>query len=70
MSLLKICLNEMTRSELMTAAWLKRRDNFLEKYRELVLELVLVEMTQPDSPKRPTQKYRLTRQGEEFLEGK
>jgi len=70
MALLKICLNEMNRSELMIAVGLKGRDNFLKKYLEPALDLGLIEMTQPDSPKSPTQKYRLTRQGKEFLERK
>jgi len=28
----------------------------------------LIEMTQPESPRSPTQKYRLTEQGRNFLE--
>lgn len=66
-ALLKICLNEMNRSELMNALELKGRDNFLKKYLEPALDLGLIEMTQPDSPKSPTQKYRLTGKGRESL---
>ena len=40
---------------------LKHRPSFLANYLRPVLEAGLVEMTQPDSPKCPTQKYRLKR---------
>lgn len=39
------------------------RRNFLEKYLTPAIELGLVEMTQPNSPRSPTQKYRLTEKG-------
>ena len=35
---------------------------------DALLEAGLVEMTQPDSPKSPTQKYRLTEAGKSLLE--
>ena len=34
-----------------------------------LLESGLVELTQPDSPRSPTQKYRLTKKGRAYLEG-
>lgn len=51
----------------MNALELKGRDNFLKKYLEPALSLGLIEMTQPDSPRSPTQKYRLTAKGKKLL---
>ena len=42
------------------------RRNFLEKYLTPSIELGLVEMTQPNSPRSPTQKYRLTAKGKKL----
>lgn len=39
------------------------RRNFLEKYLTPAIDLGFVEMTQPNSPRSPTQKYRLTAKG-------
>ena len=47
----------------MMALKLGGRRNFLEKYLTPSIELGLVEMTQPNSPRSPTQKYRLTPKG-------
>ena len=46
------------------------RRNFLEKYLSPAMEAGLVEMTQPDSPRSPTQKYRLTEVGIKALEAR
>ena len=67
-SLLRTCLRETNRSELMNALELKGRDNFIKRYLEPALALGLIEMSQPDSPKSPTQKYRLTAKGQQWLE--
>ncbi len=40
---------------------LTHRPSFLANYLRPALETGLVEMTHPDSPKSPTQKYRLKR---------
>jgi len=55
--------DEMARSELMNALSLKDRVNFSRKYLEPALSQQLIEMTQPESPQSPTQKYRLTEKG-------
>jgi ATP-dependent DNA helicase RecG len=68
MSLLIISQGEMNRAELMKALNLKGRDNFLKKYLDPALNLGLIKMTQPDSPKSPTQKYCLTEKGKQILE--
>jgi predicted HTH transcriptional regulator len=49
-----------SRAKLMASLSLKDRVNFTRNYLEPALALELIEMTQPDSPKSPTQKYRLT----------
>lgn len=60
---------EMTVLELMAALKLGGRRNFLEKYLSPAIDAGLVEMTQPDSPRSPTQSYRLTAFGAECEAG-
>ena len=67
--LLMVIKGEMTRGGLMAALGLKDRANFMKNYLESSLGENFVEMTQPDSPKSPTQKYRLTEKGKRCLEG-
>ena len=43
------------------------RPTFVYDYLQPAIQVSLVEMTQPDSPKSPTQKYRLTSKGRAFL---
>ena len=62
-ALLESLDGEKMRSQLMATLSLKDRVNFSENYLEPSLKLELIEMTQPDSPKSPTQKYRLTTKG-------
>ncbi len=66
--LLKVIKGEMNRSELMQAVALKDRVNFSKNYLEPAIRGNMVEMTQPDSPKSPTQKYRLTDRGRDVVE--
>ena len=61
--LLRVLAGEMSVLEMMAALKLGGRRNFLEKYLTPAIEFGLVEMTQPDSPRSPTQKYRLTSKG-------
>ena len=61
--LLKVFKSDMSVLEMMGALKLGGRRNFLEKYLSPAIELGLVEMTQPNSPRSPTQKYRLTEKG-------
>ncbi len=60
---MKALKGEMSVMEMMMALKLGGRRNFLEKYLSPAIELGLVEMTQPNSPRSPTQKYRLTPKG-------
>ena len=63
MRLLKVLKSDMSVLEMMGALKLGGRRNFLEKYLSPAVDLGLLEMTQPDSPRSPTQKYRLTAKG-------
>lgn len=66
--LLLACVGELSRSQLMKEVKLTDRVNFRESYLNPALEAELIEMTQPDSPRSPTQKYRLTPLGKQMLE--
>ena len=59
---------EMTVLQMMAAVKLGGRRNFLERYLSPAVDAGFVEMTQPDSPRSPTQRYRLTEKGAEALE--
>ena len=67
--LIKVFKGEMSVIDMMIALKLGGRRNFLEKYLSPAIELGLVEMTQPGSPRSPTQKYRLTAKGLKAKEG-
>ena len=64
--LLRVFKGDMSVLEMMGALKLGGRRNFLEKYLSPAIELGLVEMTQPNSPRSPTQKYRLTEKGKDM----
>ena len=66
--LLSVISKEHSISELMTLLQLSGRRNFIEKYISPVLKDGLIEMSQPNSPNSPTQKYRLTTRGEQVKE--
>ena len=53
--------------EAMKRLGLSHRPTFLYTYLQPALKSGLVEMTQPDSPKSPTQKYRLTAKGRQWM---
>lgn len=53
---------------LMEKLELNSRDKFLKNYLTPALEAGLVEMTQPNSPNSPTQRYVLTEEGRKLLE--
>lgn len=67
-NLLDVASGERSRSQLMAALSLKDRVNFSSQYLEPALDAGLLEMTQPESPRSPTQKYRLTVKGRALLE--
>lgn len=54
--------------ELMKFAKQRNRTRFKKNYLDPLLNLGIIAMTQPDSPKSPTQKYYLTELGKALLE--
>ena len=64
--LVEVLDGEMSRTAIMKAIGIKDRVTFTDYYLAPALKLGLVEMTQPDSPRSPTQKYRLTEKGKDF----
>ena len=61
--LLAVIDGDMPRSAIMEALSLSDRVTFTEDYLRPAIRLGLIELTQPDSPRSPTQKYRLTAKG-------
>jgi len=62
-SLILVLDGEKSKKELVELLNLKGLRNFSEKYTSPALEGGFIELTQPDSPNSPTQKYRLTAKG-------
>ena len=65
--LVEVLDGEMSRTAIMKAIGIKDRVTFTDYYLAPALKLGLVEMTQPNSPRSPTQKYRLTEKGQNVL---
>ncbi|HQG46442.1 MAG TPA: Fic family protein [bacterium] len=65
------CLSagDMTVSEAMKKLALTHRPTFRSNYVHPALKMGLIEMTQPDAPRSPTQRYRLTLKGQSVLKG-
>ncbi|WP_331710351.1 Fic family protein [Bathymodiolus septemdierum thioautotrophic gill symbiont] len=57
--LILIINGEMSKKELMLVLSLKDAKNFRQRYLLPAISNNLIEMTQPDKPNSPTQKYRL-----------
>lgn len=57
----------LSTKEAMQFLQLNHRPTFLYTYLQPALQANLVEMTQPDSPKSPTQRYRLTAKGQGLI---
>ena len=66
--LLNILTEDMSIQRMMKVLKLSSRPMFISNYLNPATSAGLVEMTQPDSPKSPTQKYRLTIRGKMVLE--
>lgn len=59
---------ELSGSDLMRALGLIHRPTFRENYLNPALTSDWIERTQPDSPRSPTQRYRLTHKGRQWLQ--
>jgi len=60
-------LQRLSAVELMERLALSHRPTFRKNYLKPTLESGLIAMSQPDSPRSPTQKYFLTEKGKEIL---
>ncbi len=60
----------MGTKDLLKQLELSHRPTLIQNYLQPALAQGLIEMTQPDSPRSPTQKYRLTEQGRQALADK
>ena len=58
---------EMSIKEILETLSMKHRPTLLYDYIQPAMQLGFVEQTQPDSPKSPTQKYRLTDKGKKMI---
>jgi len=67
-AILRKCLKESRLVELLKAVNRSDHTKFRHQVLNPLLDEELVEMTQPDSPNSPTQKYRLTAKGRQLLE--
>ncbi|HAV45335.1 MAG TPA: hypothetical protein DCX44_08615 [Halomonas sp.] len=65
--LLQTCVEEAPITRLMNVAGRSNRTKFRAAVLNPLLDSGLIEMTQPDSPRSPTQKYRLTALGKQIL---
>ena len=65
--LLLVMKGEMKRLEIQAALGLKHEDHFRETYLLPALNLGLIEMTIPDKPRSPKQRYRITKLGNNIL---
>ncbi|MFH1146965.1 MAG: ATP-binding protein, partial [Pseudomonadota bacterium] len=59
----------LTGQEIMERLGLSHRPTFLYRYLQPALEAELIEMTVPGKPRSSKQKYRLTKEGRQFLNG-
>jgi len=66
--IMRNCLEDSGITELMAVIRRTDRTKFRNQVLKPLLEARLVEMTQPDSPRSPTQKYHLTDKGRRLLE--
>jgi len=65
-NLVKALKGEMRRKEIQEELGLKHEGNFRDIYLVPALEQELIEMTHPENPNHPKQKYRLTQEGEKL----
>ncbi|MDR2614176.1 MAG: putative DNA binding domain-containing protein [Candidatus Accumulibacter sp.] len=67
--LLRALTGEMSRQQLLDALALSHREHFRSAYLKPALEAGLVEMALPDKPSSGKQRYRLTLEGRQWLDG-
>ena len=65
--MIRLLENTSSAADLRSVMGMNNATKFKNNYLNPLIELGVVEMTQPDSPKSPTQRYRLTEAGRELL---
>lgn len=60
-------IQESNTEKLMLALKIKHRPTFRANYLKPALQQKLIQLTQPDTPNSPTQKYKLTATGSSYL---
>ena len=65
--MLNNCKKPLSIAELMKIAGRSNRTKFRKSIINPLLSAGLLEMTEPDSPKSPTQKYRITKEGQDAI---
>ena len=68
--LLALRKSQRSATDLMTELGLSHRPTFRKNYLHPALEVGLIEMTQPDTPRARNQKYRLTARGVQLMNAK
>ncbi len=66
--LLQVCEGEMSRQDLLKTMGIKDRKHFRVSILNPAIKFGLLEMTIPDKPNSPKQKYRITEKGKKLLE--
>ena len=64
------CEQEIDREELQKLLGIKNKKYFFESYMQPALKTGFLEMTIPDKPNSPLQRYRLTERGRQWLSKK
>ncbi|MDF1827025.1 MAG: ATP-binding protein [Legionellaceae bacterium] len=62
-----VAQESLSTKAMMEVLSLNHRPTFIQNYLQPALDLMAVEMTQPDSPRSPIQKYRITNLGKQML---
>ncbi len=68
--MLSVISGEMSRAEIMQALELSDEKHFREHYQQVAVTAGLIEMTRPDTPQSPRQKYRITERGKAAIRAK
>jgi ATP-dependent DNA helicase RecG len=66
--MLSVMVGEMTRDEIQKKLEVKAEKHFRENCQQVAVKLGLIEMTIPDKPQSPKQRYRVTSLGKRILE--
>lgn len=64
--LIMVLEGEMKRAEIMEKIGLSHRENFINNYLEPAMKAGYIELTHPEKPNHPRQKYRLTKKGKKL----